>query len=101
MSLEHLEQAGITLPRDQWGKRQVRSAVNRPRFLAAAAGAVLACILMYWGNGGVATWLGAILFLLSLSTVTAIALRAVTAQCRGTQSGDAVPDKQSESESLS
>ena len=99
MSLEDLERAGITLPRDQWGKRELHSAVNRPLFLAAAAAAIVGGILMYWGNGGVATWLGAILFLLSLFTVTAIALRAVTAQCHETPSEDAEQNKQSERKS--
>ena len=92
MSLEDLERAGITLPRDQWGKREVRSTVNRPLFLAAAAGAVAAGILMYWGNGGITTWIGAILFLASLFTVTGVALRAVGAQCcdaAGTVAADA------------
>ena len=91
MSLEDLERAGITLPRDQWGKREVRSAVNQPLFLAAAAGAVAAGILMYWGKGGITTWIGAILFLVSLFTVTGVALRAVGARCgdaAGTEAAD-------------
>ena len=90
MSLEHLEQAGITLPRDQWGKRKLHSTVSRPLFLAAAAGAVAAATLMYWGDGGVATWVGAVLFLVSFSAFTVISLRAVTAQCRGGVSEEAV-----------
>jgi len=92
MSLEDLERAGITLPRDQWGKRKLHSAVNRPLFLAAAAGAVAAGILMYWGNGGVATWVGAMLFLVSFFAATTIALRAVAAQCRGGVSDEAAND---------
>ncbi len=95
MSLEDLERAGITLPRDQWGKRKVHSAVNRPLFLVAAAGAIVAGILMYWGSGGGTTWVGAMLFLVSFFVVIVISLRAVTAQCRATQSADAVPDKKS------
>jgi len=99
MSLEHLEQAGITLPRDQWGKCRVRSAVNRTLFLAAAAVAIVAGVLMYWGDGGLATWIGAVLFLASLFAVTVIALRAVTTQCQTTPSGDGGSDKQSERKS--
>ncbi len=83
MSLEDLERTGITLPRDKWGKRKLNSTVNRPLFLAAAAGAIAGGILMYWGNGGVATWVGAMLFLVSFFAAVAIALRAVAAQCRG------------------
>ncbi|MGB2985878.1 MAG: hypothetical protein WBE26_08340 [Phycisphaerae bacterium] len=92
MSLEDLERAGITLPRDQWGKRKLHSAVNRPLFLIAAAGAIGAGVLMYWGDGGGATWLGAMLFLVSFFAATAIALRAVAAQCRGGVSDEAVND---------
>ena len=89
MSLEDLERAGITLPRNQWGKRKVRSAVNQPLFLAAAAGAVAAAILMYWGDGRITTWIGAILFLASLFTVTGVALRAVGAQYSDTEGSEA------------
>ena len=92
MSLEDLERAGITLPRDQWGNREVRSTMNRALFLAAALGAVVAAVLMYWGDGAVTTWVGAILFLASLFTVTGVALRAVRARCcdaPGTEAADA------------
>jgi len=94
MSLEDLERAGITLPRDQWGKRRLRPAVSRPLFLATAAGAIAAGSLMYWGDGGAATWVGAMLFLVSFFTVTVIALRAVTAQCRATGSEGVTAKKQ-------
>jgi fatty acid desaturase len=83
MSLEDLERVGVTLPRDQWGKRDVRSAVNKPLFLASVLLAVVAAVLMYFGNGQLLTWLGAILFIAALFGATALALHAtVSARAR-------------------
>lgn len=76
MSLEDMERAGVTLPRDQWGKRDLRSAVNRKQFVAAAATAAVASFLMFAGNGGAITWLGSLLFLIALFAATGMALRA-------------------------
>ena len=99
MSLDDLERAGVTLPRVQWGKRKLRSTVNRPLFLAGAAAAVAADILMYAGDGGVATWAGAVLFMFSLLAVTVTALRAVTKQCHAAVSEKTVNRNQRAPES--
>jgi hypothetical protein len=80
MSLDHLERAGVTLPREEWGKREVRSTVNRPLFVVTAALAVGAGLLMYLGDGRFTTWAGAGLFLLALFGVTSISLLAVSRQ---------------------
>jgi hypothetical protein len=84
MSLDDLERAGVTLPREEWGKREVRSTVNKPLFVAAAALAVGAGLLMYFGDGRFATWLGAGLFLLALLGATSISLLAVSRQSQAT-----------------
>lgn len=77
MGLKDLENAGVTLPRDQWGKHVVRTGVNRPAFLTCSASAVAGTVLMYLGDGGVATWLGAPLYLVSLFLAAALSFRAV------------------------
>ena len=82
MSLEDLERAGVMLPRNEWGKREVRSAVNKKLFLAATAISAAAFLLMYYGNGRAITWLGSLLFFIALFDVTWIALRATEAHCR-------------------
>jgi len=80
MSLDDLERAGVTLPREEWGKREVRSAVNKPLFVVTAALAVGAGLLMYFGDGRFTTWVGAGLFLLALVGATSIALIAASRQ---------------------
>lgn len=82
MALEDLEQAGVTLPRDQWGKREVRSAINKPLFLASAVFAVASAVLMYFGDGRLLTWLGAVVFIVALFAATALALHATSTQGR-------------------
>jgi hypothetical protein len=89
MSLDDLERAGVTLPREEWGKRGVRCTVNKPLFVVTAALAVGAGLLMYFGDGRLATWVGAGLFLLALFGATSIALLAVSRQCHA--AADATP----------
>lgn len=91
MALEDLEQAGVTLPRHEWGKREVRSAVHKPLFLVDVALAVVSTVLMYFGAGRFLTWLGAVLFLVALFGVTALALHATSTQ--GRRRARAQPDK--------
>ena len=94
MSLEDLEQAGVTLPRDQWGKRRPRPAMNKPLFIVTVVAAVTAAVMMYMGRGGSATWIGALLFLAALLGATALSLHATTAQGRGSGRGGHPPRRQ-------
>lgn len=93
MSLDDLEQAGITLPRDQWGKSAVRPAMKKLLFSAAAVAAIASAGLMYWGNGGIVTWAGALLFLAGLSGATVVSLRAVAKQCGPSGTKNVKPQK--------
>jgi hypothetical protein len=87
MSLKDLENAGVTLPPDQWGRQSVRSAVNRPGFLVCAAGAITGAVLMFVGEGRLITWLGALLFLVSFFLATATSLRAVASDGKSASTG--------------
>ena len=80
MTLEDLIRAGVTLPQAQWGKRPVRSTVNKPVFVAANVLAVFSAALMYWGGGQWETWLGAALFLVSLFGTAGLCLHATETQ---------------------
>jgi hypothetical protein len=92
MALDDLERAGVTLPREEWGKREVRSTVNKPLFVATAALAVGAGVLMYFGEGRFMTWVGAGLFLLALFGATTISLIAASRQSHAA-AGAAPPAK--------
>ena len=82
MSLEDLENAGVLLPREQWGTRDLRTTVNKPLLLALGAGAIVSAFLIYWGNGSLYTWIGTVFFLLVLLGFTMASLRAIEKQCR-------------------
>lgn len=77
MSLKDLENAGVTLPPDQWGGETVCSTANKLGLLSSAGGAIAAAVLMFVGKGGLITWFGALLFLVSLFCATAVSFRAV------------------------
>ena len=85
MSLDDLERADVTLPREEWGKREVRSTVNKPLFVVAALLAVVAGLLMYFGDGSGATWMGAVLYLFVLFGAAGISLLAVSRQYQATR----------------
>jgi hypothetical protein len=98
MSLDDLERAGVTLPRSQWGKRKVRSTVHKPLFVVTAALAASSGLLMYFGDGRSATWVGAGLFLVALFGATSMSLLAVSRQRTASQksrtSKNAKPERQ-------
>ena len=89
MSLEDLVRAGVTLPQAQWGKRRVRSTVNKPAFVSASVLAIFSAALMYWGDGRWVTWLGAALFLVSLFSTAGLCLHATETQDGGAAQADA------------
>lgn len=80
MSLEDLEDAGILLPREEWGKHETKTRQNKLLVLLPAAVAVVSAVLMYWGNGRLWTWIGLGLFLVALLAFTGAALQAVDRQ---------------------
>jgi hypothetical protein len=86
MALDDLERAGVTLPREEWGKREIRSTVNKPLFVATVALALCAGLLMYFGDGRFTTWVGAGLFLLALFGATTISLIAASRQSHAAES---------------
>jgi len=80
MSLEDLEDAGILLPRDEWGKHEIKTRQNKPLVLLLAAAAVVSVVLMYFGDGRRWTWIGLGLFLLALGAFTSTSLHTVNQQ---------------------
>ena len=77
MSLEDLENAGILLPREEWGTRDLSTSVNKPLLVVAGIIAIAACGLMYMGDGGPLTWLGGAVYLVDLVGFTWLSWRAV------------------------
>ena len=80
MSLEDLEDAGVLLPREEWGKHEIKSRQNKLLILLPAVVAVVSVVLMYWGNGRLWTWVGLGLFLVALFAFTVAALQAINRQ---------------------
>ena len=82
MSKEDLENMGVLLPEDEWGKHSLATTVNKPLLIAIGVMTMLSAFLMYWGNGDSLTWVGVALFLTMLSGFTVLSIRAVQKQVR-------------------
>lgn len=82
MSLDELRDAGVLLPEKEWGEHRLSTTVPRLPFLTAFLAAAAGCVLAYLADGGPLTWVGILLFLAALLTVTSICNRAVGTQRR-------------------
>ena len=82
MSKEDLENMGVLLPEEQWGKHALTTTVNKPLLIAIGVMTMISVVLMYWGNGNFLTWLGVALFLTMLSGFTLLSIKAVEKQRR-------------------
>lgn len=80
VSLDDLESAGVLLPREEWGKRSLKTTLSPLAVVACGAVAIVATASMYLGRGGVWTVLGAAVFLADLFAFTWLAIRAVDRQ---------------------
>lgn len=77
MSLEELEQAGILLPRKEWGKREVRTGVARAPLAAIAVLLPVTAGLLYFGDGRWPSWIGLGGFFCLLAGFTWVSLRGI------------------------
>ncbi len=82
MSQRDLENMGVLLPREQWGKYDLHANMNKPLLLAIVVGTVISIILMYIGNGRLYTWVGAVLFLVMFFGFTFLSIRATNRKWR-------------------
>ena len=80
MSLKHLREAGVLLPREEWGAHELRTTVDKVSLVACYALGIAAVVLMWAGDGHGLTLVGAALFLGFMAWITYISLRAVDVQ---------------------
>lgn len=77
LSLKHLEDAGLLLPRDEWEKEDPHSYTSRTAVMFAWLIAAVSAVLMYVGDGHTLTWVGLMGMLIFLAWFTFISLRAI------------------------
>lgn len=80
MTLEDLQAAGVVLPKEEWGERDLSTTASKTGTIATGVIALAACAMMYLGGGAIPTWIGAALFLLDLFVFIWLAIRAVEIQ---------------------
>ncbi|MGD9495346.1 MAG: hypothetical protein AB7Y46_03445 [Armatimonadota bacterium] len=80
MSLKDLHQAGVLLPRDEWGVHDLHTSVNKPMLVAALLVGLASVVLMYVGAGGTLTFVAVGLFIGFMAWITHVSVKAVNVQ---------------------
>ena len=80
MSLKDLQEAGVLLPKEEWGVHDLHTSVNKPRLLASLALGLVSVVMMYLGDGNSLTFIGGVLFLVFMAWITHISIRAIHVQ---------------------
>jgi len=82
MSEEDLQNMGVIMSEDKWGKLNLKSTASKTLLIVLCLSVLLSAYLMYRGNGKWLTWIGALIFLLDLAVFTVHSLRAVDRQTK-------------------
>jgi hypothetical protein len=80
MSLDDLRNQGVLLPEEEWGEHRLETTVNVIPLAIGFLVAVASLVVIYLGDGGTATWVGSIVFLVALYSVIWMCDRAVLRQ---------------------
>lgn len=80
MSQKDLEEAGILLPKDLWGRTRKGSTVNIFALIFAGILGFGSGALIYLGDGNWLTWIGVLGYFLFLSLFLFVSLRAIKKQ---------------------
>jgi len=80
VSLKDLHQAGVLLPRDEWGVHDLHTSVNKPMLVAAMLVGLASVVLMYVGGGDTLTFVAGGLFIGFMAWITHISIKAVNVQ---------------------
>ena len=80
MSLKDLHQAGVLLPRDEWGVHDLHTSVNKPMLVAALLVGLASVVLMYLGGGSTLTFIAGGAFIGFMAWITHISIKAVNVQ---------------------
>jgi amino acid transporter/nucleotide-binding universal stress UspA family protein len=79
-SEQSLQAQGILRPATERGSSDLHTQVNTWELLVTGVLGVISSALMYWGSGGTWTWVGAVLFLITLAGFTYISTQGVFSQ---------------------
>lgn len=80
MSLSDLRKLSLLRPETEWTGQPPRSRVNGVAALTMALMGIAGCVLMVFGDGAMATWLGVAIFGIALVGFTLVNVRAIAAR---------------------
>lgn len=89
-----LQAQGILRPVTERSHSDLHTHVNTWELLVTGVLGVISSVLMYWGGGGTWTWVGAVLFLITLAGFTYISTQGVFGQRRRARPAAGPPEQQ-------
>ncbi len=80
MSLKDLEKMGLLKPEKEWVQGELTSTASPRLLLIISIVAVVGCVVIAVGNGGLWTWIGIIAFLTSLTAFVWLTVWSISRQ---------------------
>lgn len=85
MSIEDLEQHGVLLPKEEWGTHKLKTTISKTPLLLSFLASIVGCILTYFGDGNMWTWIGIGLFFIAFFFVIILSDWAIRRQRKRTE----------------
>jgi len=80
MSLKDLQEAGVLLPKEEWGVHDLHTSVNKVALIAALLFGLIAVGMMYFGQGHTITLIGMGMFIAFMGWISHISIQAIKVQ---------------------
>lgn len=74
-SEKELQEEGWLRPETEKGEKKLHTSVNKPELFFTGFLGVVSAVLIYWGGGGVWTWIGVVGFFIALALFTWVSIR--------------------------
>ncbi len=80
MSLRNLQKHNVVLPEEEWGIHDLSTNVKRIQLIVCLLFGAVTLGMMYYGGGGLITFIGTGLFMLFMAWITHISVKGVDDQ---------------------
>jgi amino acid transporter len=88
MSVSDLQKLGLLRPESEWDPKHTRSFVPRLLWMCLVTLGIGGCVMLTLGDGGAVSWIGLLIFLVSLFFFVLLNMRSVNTALRNESGPD-------------